>query len=129
MNQEYGLGAGGEAAAADALGARSEALNQEYGLGAGGDAAAADALGARSEALNQEYGLGAGGDAAAADALGARSEALNQEYGLGGSGTESPGGLTLEQPTADDALLIGGLLLTIAGATFAVRRTAAGRPA
>ena len=33
-------------------------------------AAAADALGARSEALNQEYGLGTGGEAAAADALG-----------------------------------------------------------
>src|SRR5687768_14761077 len=41
-----------------ALEARSEALNQQYGLGAAGDAAAA-ALEARSEALNQEYGLGA----------------------------------------------------------------------
>jgi hypothetical protein len=98
-------------------------LNQEYGLG--GDAAA---LGARSEALNQEYGLGAGGDAAAAGALGARSEALNQEYGLG-SAAEPAGGVTFERVTADDALIIGGLLLTIAGATFAVRRTPGGQPA
>ena len=122
LNQEYGLGTGGDAAAAAALQARSEALNQEYGLG---DAGAAAALEARSEALNQEYGLG---DAAAAAALEVRSEALNQEYRLGGSRTEASGGLTLEAPTADDALLIGGLLLTIAGATFAVRRTAGGRP-
>ena len=119
------------AGASAALEARSEALNQEYGLGATGDAAAASAaLEARSEALNQEYGLGATGDAAAASAaLEARSEALNQEYGLGGSATEPSGGLTLQAPSADDALLIGGLLLTIAGATFLVRRTPGGRPA
>jgi hypothetical protein len=129
MNQEYGLGAAGEAAATDALQARSEILNQELGLGAAGDAAATDALRARSEATNQEYGLGAAGDAAATDALQARSEAMNQEYGVGGSAAESAGGLTLDRPTAEDALLIGGMLLTIAGATFAVRRTAGGRPA
>jgi hypothetical protein len=52
---------------------------------------------------------------------------MNQQYGLGGSATES--GLTLEAPSAENALLIGGLLLTIAGATFAVRRSAEGRPA
>ncbi|HET9508442.1 MAG TPA: hypothetical protein VFO81_10885 [Gaiellaceae bacterium] len=93
-------------------------------------AGASAALEARSEALNQEYGLGATGDAAAASAaLEARSEALNQEYGLGGSATEPSGGLTLQAPSADDALLIGGLLLTIAGATFLVRRTPGGRPA
>jgi hypothetical protein len=114
--------------ASAALGARSEALNQEYGLGTADDAAATAALGARSEALNQEHGLGTASDAAATAALGARSEALNQEYGVGGSATEPSGGLTLQAPTGDDALLIGGLLLTIAGATFAVRRTAGARP-
>jgi hypothetical protein len=115
--------------ASAALGARSEALNQQYGLGTAGETAAAEALGARSEALNQQYSLGATDDAAAAEALAARSEGLNQEYGLGGSRAEPSGGLTLERPAADDALIIGGLLLTIAGATFAVRRTATGRPA
>jgi hypothetical protein len=129
LNQQYGLGAAGETAAAEALAARSEALNQQYSLGATDDAAAAEALAARSEALNQQYSLGATDDAAAAEALAARSEALNQEYGLGSSRTEPSGGLTLERPAADDALIIGGLLLTIAGATFAVRRTATGRPA
>jgi hypothetical protein len=114
--------------ASAALGARSEALNQEYGLGTADDAAATAALGARSEALNQEHGLGTADDAAATAALAARSEALNQEYGVGGSATEPSGGLTLQAPTGDDALLIGGLLLTIAGATFAVRRTAGARP-
>ena len=128
LNQEYGLGTAGDTAATAALEARSEALNQEYGLGTAGDTAAAAALEARSEALNQEYGLGTADDTAATAALEARSEALNQEYGLGGSATEPSGGLTLEAPTTDEALLIGGLLLTIAGATFAVRRTAVGRP-
>jgi hypothetical protein len=37
--------------------------------------------------------------------------------------------LTVDRATADDALLVGGLLLTIAGATFVVRRSARGRPA
>ena len=128
LNQQYGLGTAGETAAAEALGARSEALNQQYSLGATDDAAAAEALAARSEALNQQYSLGATDDAAA-EALAARSAALNEELGLGSSRTEPSGGLTLERPTADDALIIGGLLLTIAGATFAVRRTATGRPA
>jgi hypothetical protein len=114
--------------ASAALGARSEALNQQYGLGTAGETAAAEALAARSEALNQQYSLGATDDAAA-EALAARSAALNEELGLGSSRTEPSGGLTLERPAADDALIIGGLLLTIAGATFAVRRTATGRPA
>ena len=78
----YGLGAADDTAAAEALGARSEALNQEYGLGSADDTAAAEALGTRSQALNQKYGLGAADDTAG-EALGARSEALNQEYGLG----------------------------------------------
>jgi hypothetical protein len=88
-------------------------------------------LQARSEALDQQYGLGDAGNSAEIAALQARSEALNQQYGLGDSAaTGSSGGLTLQQPTADDALLVGGLLLTIAGATFVVRRTAHhGRPA
>jgi hypothetical protein len=79
--------------------------------------------------MNQQYGLGASGEAAADAALAARSEAMNQQYGLGDSATEPNSGLTLEAPSGEDALLIGGLLLTIAGATFAVRRTAEGRPA
>jgi hypothetical protein len=100
--------------------------------------AAAGALGSGASIANAAVDEAGGGTAAtpttatstaaAEAALGARSEALNQEYGLG-SATESDGGLTLQAPTADDALLIGGLLLTIAGATFAVRRTAGARPA
>jgi hypothetical protein len=158
LNEEYGLGAAGNAAELDALRARSEALNEEYGLGAAGNAAELDALRARSEALNEEYGLGAAGNAAEVDALRARSEALNEEYGLGAAvggpsdpavralelrgaamnaeyglggaeATDSSAGVTIDRPTADDALLVGGLLLTIAGATFVVRRGARGRPA
>jgi hypothetical protein len=127
-------------AAAGALGSGASIANAMVPGGEGGGTAAtpitatstADAsaaLRARSEALNQEYGLGTAGDAAANRALEQRGAAMNAEYGLGGSATESSGGLTLQQATADDALLIGGLLLTIAGATFAVRRTAGGRPA
>jgi len=141
--EAHGLRAGAAVfavAVAGALGSGASLANATVAGGDGGGTAAtpitatstADAsaaLEARSEALNQEYGLGTAGDAAAAAALEARSEALNQEYGLGGSTPEPSGGLTLEAPTADDALLIGGLLLTIAGATFAVRRTAGGRPA
>jgi hypothetical protein len=86
------------------------------------------ALQARSEALNQQYGLGDADTSAEIAALQARSEALNQQYGLGDAG-DSSGGLTIQRPTAADGLLVGGLLLTIAGATFVVRRTAPGRPA
>jgi hypothetical protein len=123
-------------AAAAAFGSGASAANAMVAADGGGTAAtpitatsaAADAaLTARSEALNQQYGLGASGEAAADAALTARSEGLNQQYGLGGSAAESDGGLTLEAPTPADALLVGGLLLTIAGATFAVRRTAGGR--
>jgi hypothetical protein len=98
--------------------------------------AAAAALGSGASAANAMVAADGGGTAvtpitatsAAADAaLTARSEALNQQHGLGGSATEPNGGLTLEAPTPADALLVGGLLLTIAGATFAVRRTAGGR--
>ena len=48
---------------------------------------------------------------------------MNEAYGLGVSATDSSatdasgGGVPV-----DDALLFGGLLLTIAGATFVVRR-------
>jgi hypothetical protein len=129
LNQQHGLGATGAAAEAAALEARSEALNQQHGLGAAGAAAEAAALEARSEALNQQHGLGTAGAAAEAAALEARSEALNQQHGLGGSTTESAGGWTLEEANAGDALLIGGLLLTIVGAAFVVRRTPGARPA
>lgn len=130
--------------ASAALNARSEAMNQQYGLG---NAAASDALQARSEALNEQYGLGSAGDAAAARALEERGAAMNQAYGLGDAATgsfvtdvssaggygpapeQSPAGLTIQSPTVDDGLLIGGVLLTIAGAAFAVRRgTASPRP-
>jgi hypothetical protein len=133
LNEEYGLGAAGNAAELDALRARSEALNEEYGLGAAGNAAEVDALRARSEALNEEYGLGAavgGPSDPAVRALELRGAAMNAEYGLGGAeATDSSAGVTIDRPTADDALLVGGLLLTIAGATFVVRRGARGRPA
>src|SRR5580765_1185389 len=108
-------------AAADASQARSEALNEQYGLGAAGGAAAADASAARSEAMNEQYGLGAAGEAAAVSALEQRGAAMNQAYGLGVSATDadtaSGGGGGLP---ADDALIFGGLLLTIAGAAFVV---------
>jgi hypothetical protein len=78
--------------------------------------------------MNQQYGLGSAGAAEGA-ALEARSEALNQQYGLAGSTTESASGWTIDEANAGEALLIGGLLLTIGGATFAVRRTAGARPA
>jgi hypothetical protein len=123
LNQQYGLGTAENAA----VEARSEALNQEYGLGAAGAAENA-AVEARSEAMNEQYGLGSAGAAESA-ALEARSEALNQQYGLAGSTTESASGWTLDEANAGEALLIGGLLLTIGGATFAVRRTAGARPA
>jgi hypothetical protein len=110
-----------------ALQARSEAMNEQYGLGTAGAAENA-AVEARSEALNQQYGLGSAGAAENA-ATEARSEALNQQYGLAGSTTESAGGWTIEEANAGEALVIGGLLLTIAGASFAVRRTAGARPA
>src|SRR5262249_50249338 len=88
------------------------------------------ALQARSEALNQQYGLGGADNSAEIAALQARSEALNQQYSLGDSApSDYSGGLTIQRPTADDALLVGGLLLTTAGATFVVRRTTQGRPA
>jgi hypothetical protein len=146
VNASTPITATADTAAADALQARSEAMNQQYGLGSAGDAAAADALQARSEAMNQEYGLGSAGDAAAARALEERGAAMNEAYGLGGSATdsrvsdvssgggyvapvESSGGVDIQIPPVGDALLAGGLLLTIAGATFAVRRTASTRPA
>ena len=123
LNQQYGLGTAENAA----VEARSEALNQEYGLGSAGAAENA-AVETRSEALNEQYGLGSAGAAETA-AIEARSEALNQQYGLAGSSTESAGGWTLEEANAGEALVIGGVLLTIAGASFAVRRTAGARPA
>jgi hypothetical protein len=118
------------AAEVAALQARSEALNEQYGLGDAGNAAEIAALQARSEALNEQYGLGDAGNAAEIAALQARSQAMNEQYGLGASAAgDTSGGLTIDRATADDALLVGGLLLTIAGATFVVRRTAGGRPA
>jgi hypothetical protein len=126
-------------AAAGALGTGATIANAAVGGGDGNGTAAtpvtatasADesaALEARSEALNEKYGLGTAGEAAAVEA---RSEALNAKYGLGtaAEATESSGSLTFPGPTADEALLIGGLLLTIAGATFMVRRTPGARPA
>jgi hypothetical protein len=106
--------------------------------------AAAGALGSGVSIANAAVSGGDGGSTAATPvaatstaesaALQARSEALNQQHGLGTAGaaaetavTEASGGLTLEGANVDDALLIGGLLVTIAGATFMVRRTAGGR--
>jgi len=59
--------------------ARSEAMNEQYGLGSAGGAAAADASQVRSEAMNEQYGLGSAGGAAAADASQVRSEAMNEQ--------------------------------------------------
>jgi len=128
LNEQYGLGAAAGAAAADASLARSEALNEQYGLGAaGGAAAAAGASQARSEALNEQYGLGSAGDAAATRAVEQRGAAMNEAFGLGASATDSSGTAASSGDgyavPADDALLFGGLLLTIAGAAFVVRRS------
>jgi hypothetical protein len=124
LNEQYGLGAAGGAAAADASLARSEALNEQYGLGAAGGAAASQA---RSEALNEQYGLGSAGDAAATRAVEQRGAAMNEAFGLGASATDSSGTAASSGDgyavPADDALLFGGLLLTIAGAAFVVRRS------
>ena len=114
-------------AAASASLARSEALNEQYGLGAAAGAAAADASLARSEALNEQYGLGSAGDAAATRAVEQRGAAMNEAFGLGASATDSSGTAASSGDgyavPADDALLFGGLLLTIAGAAFVVRRS------
>jgi hypothetical protein len=146
MNEQYGLGAGSGADAA--LAARSQALNEQYGLGSGSAADAAAALGARSQALDEQYGLQAGGTSdAATRALEARGAAMNEAYGLGSAGTDSivtdassgsgyaatPGGSSgtfdIQRPADEAALVVGGVLLTLAGAAFAVRRPAAPRPA
>jgi hypothetical protein len=114
-------------AASSASLARSEALNEQYGLGAAAGAAAADASLARSEALNEQYGLGSAGDAAATRAVEQRGAAMNEAFGLGASATDSSGTAASSGDgyavPADDALLFGGLLLTIAGAAFVVRRS------
>jgi hypothetical protein len=107
-------------AAVGALGAGSSIANAA-GQGAAADAAAAAALQIRSEAMDQQFA----GNVAATDALQARSEAMNEAYGL-----DSTAGLgSSDSMSRDDALLGGVLLLTIAGATFAVRRTGPPRPA
>jgi hypothetical protein len=124
-------------AAAGALGSGATIANAAVeGVGSGTSATPvaavsadeAAALEARSQALNEQYGLGSAGEAAA---LEARSQAMNEQYGLGTTRetTESSGGLSLEAPTGEQALLIGGLLLTIVGASFMVRRTPGARPA
>jgi hypothetical protein len=145
LNEEYGLGAGSAADAAAALGDRSQALNEQYGLGASGADAA---LAARSQALNEQYGLQPGGtNDPAVRALEARGTAMNEAYGLGTAGTDamvtdastgsgytaaptgSSGTFDIQRPADEAALLVGGVLLTLAGAAFAVRRTASPRPA
>jgi len=123
-------------AAAGALGTGASMANASIAGGEGGGtaatpisatapAAAADASLARSEAMNEQYGLGAAGDAAAVSAIEQRGAAMNEAYGLGVSATDSDtasgGG---DGVPVDDALLFGGLLLTIAGAAFVVRRSA-----
>jgi hypothetical protein len=142
MNEEFGLGSAGNAAAANAAAQRGAAMNEEYGLGSAGNAAATAASQARSEAMNEEFGLGSAGNAAAANAAAQRGAAMNEAYGLGAAATDSRvtdasstggyatpveatggGGFDVQMPPVDDALLVGGLLLTIAGATFVVRRT------
>jgi hypothetical protein len=145
LNEQYGLGAGSAADAAAALGDRSQALNEQYGLGASGADAA---LAARSQALNEQYGLQPGGtNDPAVRALEARGTAMNEAYGLGTAGTDamvtdastgsgytaaptgSSGTFDIQRPADEAALLVGGVLLTLAGAAFAVRRTASPRPA
>ena len=52
---------------------------------------------------------------------------MNEAFGLGASATDSSGTAASSGDgyavPADDALLFGGLLLTIAGAAFVVRRS------
>jgi hypothetical protein len=140
-----------------ALQARSEALNVQYGLGSSAsDAIVTDAstgggyvTPAASDAIVTDASTG--GYATAGDeaqsALQARSEALNAQFGLGGSPSDATvtdastggyvatptatggGGIEIQRPSTDEALLAGAALLTIAGAAFAARRTGAPRPA
>lgn len=110
------------AGATDALQARSEAMNQQYGLGSAGDTAAVRALQERGSAMNATYGLGD-------EATASRVTDVSSAGGYGPAPTASSGGIGFQSPTTDDALLAAGLLLTIAGATFAVRRTTSPRPA
>jgi hypothetical protein len=136
------IAASADTGATAASQARSQAMNEEYGLGSAGNAAATAASQARSEAMNEEFGLGSAGNAAAANAAAQRGAAMNEAYGLGAAATDSRvtdasstggyatpveatggGGFDVQMPPVDDALLVGGLLLTIAGATFVVRRT------
>jgi hypothetical protein len=145
LNEQYGLGGSG---ADSALAARSQALNEEYGLGSGTAADAAAALGARSQAMNEQYGLQGGSSTdAATRALEARGAAMNEAYGLGSAGSDaivtdastgggyagvpnaSSGTFDIQRPADEAALVVGGVLLTLAGAAFAVRRTASPRPA
>jgi hypothetical protein len=124
-----------------ALQARSEAMNAQYGLGGASDATVTDAstggyatpghvdpataaLQARGEAMNAQYGLGdRASDAIVTDA--------STGGGYAATPTGSSGGIELQSPSTDDALIAGAALLTIAGAAFAVRRGrgAAPRPA
>jgi hypothetical protein len=141
MNAQFGLaGSPSEATVTDAS-------TGGYVAPAQGDDAQA-ALQARSEGLNEQYGLTAGGqNDPAVQALEARGAAMNAEFGLGGSASGATvtdastggyveasapsggGGIEFQRPSTDEALLAGVALLTIAGATFAVRRTSARRPA
>ena len=73
--------------------------------------------------MNAQYGLGA-----------SASDAVVTDASTGGGYAATPtassgGGFDLQRPSTDESLLAGAVLLTIAGAAFAVRRTGAPRPA
>jgi hypothetical protein len=135
MNAEY-AGGGSASDAAAALEARSAGMNAEY---AGGGSAEA-ALQARSQGLDEQFGLTAA-DRNATSALEARGAAMNAEYGLGDLGSTDMvtdassggyttptatdvggGGISIQAPSTEDALIAGAALLAIAGAGFAARR-------
>jgi hypothetical protein len=140
MNAQFGL------AGSPSNATVTDASTSGYVAPAQGDAAQA-ALQARSVALNEQYGLTAGGqNDPAVQALEARGAAMNAELGLGDSpsgatvtdastggyvdtAAASGGGIEFQSPSTNDAVLAGLALLTIAGATFAVRRTSTRRPA
>jgi hypothetical protein len=141
LNAQYGLaGAPSESTVTDASTSGYVAPKQDE---------AQSALQARSQALNEQYGLGAQSDPAV-KALEARGEAMNAAYGLGSSASDSivtdastgggyaapatsDGGFSIQAPSTDSAALagaaLGAALLTIAGASFAARRTSQPRPA
>jgi hypothetical protein len=118
---------GGYTAAADASAGGSTVTDVSS---TGGYTAAADASGGGSTVTDVSS---TGGYTAAADASGGGST-VTDVSSTGGYGPVAPSDssgefLGIQAPSSTDAFLVGGVLLTIAGASFASRRAGTARPA